>query len=225
MLENEEYMRDQLRSTLDAHQGSGRDVLGYQAPLPSRGDPRLDRADQREDDRKLWHARSEALLRMSPVIGSVWALQDENMSAVETTITVGLDVLTAGAAVLKVAGVGLRGGVMVGEAGAYAELNARRVVGDMLTPHHMPQAALGFTSYGEGGALVMKHGEHMLTRTFGGRGAATALADRGLDFRTALARDIRDVRKIVGPKYDPGLRVLVSYYRTNHPNLLSRPPR
>ena len=114
----------------------------------------------------------------------------------------------------------LRQPVMPGEAGRFGDLAARRVIGDNLTPHHMPQAALRFTSRADGGALVMRNSEHSLTRTYKGRGAATARADAGLSFRDALARDIRDVRRIVGPTYDQGLRSLLSYYYENFPNLM-----
>nr|WP_237244772.1 RHS repeat-associated core domain-containing protein [Sorangium cellulosum] len=100
----------------------------------------------------------------------------------------------------------VRAGVVAGEAGQFAALDARAVVGDALTPHHMPQAALGFTSRAEGGALVMTNAEHALTRTYFAKGVATARAEAGLSFRRVLARDIRDVRQIVGPKYDQGLR-------------------
>jgi RHS repeat-associated protein len=111
-------------------------------------------------------------------------------------------------------------GVVAGEAGQFAALRGREVVGDALTPHHMPQAALGFTSRAEGGALVMTNAEHALTRTYFGKGAAAARADADLSFRQVLARDIRDVRQIVGPKYDQGLRDLLQYYRTNFPELM-----
>jgi hypothetical protein len=41
-------------------------------------------------------------------------------------------------------------------------------------------------------------------------------------FRDVLARDIRDIRRIVGAKYDEGLRTLLRYYRTHHPSLMKR---
>ena len=115
-----------------------------------------------------------------------------------------------------------KGAVKAGEAGRFAELAGRRVVGDMLTPHHMPQAALELTATADGGALVMTHAEHALTRTYAGRGIATARAEAGMPFRNVLARDIRDVRKIVGTKYDAGLRDLLRYYRKNFPELMKR---
>jgi hypothetical protein len=86
----------------------------------------------------------------------------------------------------------------------------------------MPQAALGFTGYGEGGALAMPHVEHLLTCTYGAWGAVTAAQDAGLPFRTVLARDIRDVRRIVGSRYNQGLLDLIQYYRTNFPQLLAK---
>jgi len=118
--------------------------------------------------------------------------------------------------------VAARCGVTAGEAGPFAALRANAVIGDTLTPHHMPQAALGFTSRAEGGALVMPHAEHALTRTYSWKGVATARAEAGLSFRQVLARDIRDVRKIAGSAYDPGLRELLQYYRTNFPGLIAR---
>jgi len=47
------------------------------------------------------------------------------------------------------------------------------------------------------------HAEHAMTRTFAARGIATAKAEAGMAFRTVLARDIQDVRGIVGSKYNP----------------------
>jgi len=113
-------------------------------------------------------------------------------------------------------------GVTAGQAGSYSSLNARRVVSDGLTPHHMPQAALGRTGYGEGGALVLPHAEHVLTRTYGVGGARLAAQEAGVPFRTVLARDIRDVRRIAGSRYNQGLLELIEYYRTQFPKLLTK---
>jgi hypothetical protein len=114
--------------------------------------------------------------------------------------------------------------LIAGEAGRFASLDARAVVGDALTPHHMPQAALKFTSRAEGGALVMAAEEHAATRTYGALGRATARSEAGVAFRDVLARDIRDVRRIVGSKYDEGLRDLLRYYREHFPELIARKP-
>ncbi|HWO39031.1 MAG TPA: hypothetical protein VNO32_60425 [Candidatus Acidoferrum sp.] len=93
---------------------------------------------------------------------------------------------------------GGEGGVAASDAGRFATLQGLSKVGDELAIHHMPQAAVGFTSRAEGGALVMTQAEQVLTRTFGGRGVATASAEAGMSFRNVLARDIRDVRGIFG---------------------------
>lgn len=85
----------------------------------------------------------------------------------------------------------------------------------------MPQAAQEFTSYAEGGALVMPQSEHFLTRTFGGS-AVTLRNEADMSSRDVFARDIRDVRRMVGPKYDQGLRDLIHYYKQNFPKLIER---
>ena len=105
---------------------------------------------------------------------------------------------------------------------SYSSLKAAGKVGDQLTPHHMPQAALGFTGYGEGGALMMPQAQHILTRTYGGGGAVLASQEAGVAFRTVLARDIRDVRSIAGSSYNQGLLDLIAYYRTNFPSLIAK---
>jgi hypothetical protein len=69
---------------------------------------------------------------------------------------------------------------------------------------------------------MMRFSEHVLTRNYGGAGRVTARVDAGLPFRTVLARDIRNVRQIVGPKYDEGLRALLDYYRQKFPSLMAK---
>jgi hypothetical protein len=113
-------------------------------------------------------------------------------------------------------------GVAKGEAGRFADLAARAVKGDKLTPHHMPQAAAGFTSRADGGAFMLPEAEHMLTRTYGFRGAITAQQEAGMAFRDVLARDIRDVRSIGGTQYNQGLRDLLDYYRRSFPELVKK---
>jgi hypothetical protein len=116
-----------------------------------------------------------------------------------------------------------QGKLVAGAAGRFSDLDARAVTGDQLTPHHMPQAAAKFTTREEGGALVLPHVEHVLTRTYGARGRAIARAEADLPFRQVLARDIRDVRHIAGSKYNKGLRALLVYYRANFPELIQPP--
>jgi RHS repeat-associated protein len=114
------------------------------------------------------------------------------------------------------------GALRAGEAGRFGDLDARTVVGDDLTPHHMPQRALGYTSPEDGGALMMTHAEHAQTRTFLGRGARTAVQDAGKPFRDVLAADIQDVRSIVGSRYNEGLQALIDYYKTDFPHLMAK---
>ena len=116
-----------------------------------------------------------------------------------------------------------QGKLVAGDAGRFPDLDARAVTGDQLTPHHMPQAAAKFTSREEGGALVLPHEEHILTRTYGVRGRAIVLTEAGLPFRQVLARDIWDVRYIAGAKYNKGLGELIAYYRIHFPELMQKP--
>ncbi|MFP1982358.1 RHS repeat-associated core domain-containing protein, partial [Lonsdalea quercina] len=112
--------------------------------------------------------------------------------------------------------------VKAGEGGRFGDLSARGVKGDELTPHHMPQAAAKYTSRADGGALVIPQSEHYLTRTYGFKGAVTAKQEVGLPFRQALYRDISDMRKIAGSKYNEGIRDLLTYYKTNFPDLMAK---
>ena len=104
------------------------------------------------------------------------------------------------------------------DAGAYGDLSPG-VVGDGLEANHMPQDALGFLPREEGGAIVMTAADHALTRTYKAKGRATKAAEAGLPFRTVLARDIWDLRRIGQQQHgDPsyfnkGIQGLLSYYR------------
>ncbi len=86
----------------------------------------------------------------------------------------------------------------------------------------MPQAALKFTAHNDGGALVLPEEVHKLTRTYGGRGAATARLDAGRPFREMLALDIQNIRGLTGAQYNEGLLNLISYYRVNFPGLMAK---
>ncbi|WP_331724184.1 polymorphic toxin-type HINT domain-containing protein (plasmid) [Streptomyces longwoodensis] len=105
------------------------------------------------------------------------------------------------------------------DAGRFGDLNPGQV-GDGLEAHHMPQDGLGFLPRNEGGAIVMKQADHALTRTYKAKGRATKAAESGLPFRTVLARDIWDLRRIGQQQYgdpsyyNPGIQGLLSYYRT-----------
>jgi hypothetical protein len=109
--------------------------------------------------------------------------------------------------------------VQENDAGRFGDLSPG-TPGDDLTPHHMPQAAAGYTSRDDGGAIVMKSDDHALTRTYGAKGAATKVSEAGLPFETVLQRDIDDLRQIGQNKYgdpahfDPGIEKLLKYYRS-----------
>lgn len=109
--------------------------------------------------------------------------------------------------------------VVENQAGRFGDMDPG-VPGDRLTPHHMPQDALGHLPRNDGGAIVMKHADHALTRTYGARGRATKVAEAGLPLRTVLARDIWDMRRIGQQQYgDPGyynkgIQDLLAYYRS-----------
>ena len=110
-----------------------------------------------------------------------------------------------------------------GRAGSFAELKALDVVGDELTPHHMPQAALDFTSREAGGAIMLPFDEHFLTRTYAYNGKVLAQQEAEVPFRTVLAWDIRDLRGTAGSKYDQGIQDLLQYYRKTFPQLMCKP--
>jgi hypothetical protein len=146
----------------------------------------------------------------------------DTRGAVADGTTLGLSVATTiiGGVLGMETSPGAAKGLVPGEAGSYEALTARAGLGDALEAHHMPQAALEFTSRGDGGALVLTRAEHMQTRTWGAKGGRSARADAGRSFRDVLASDIRDVRRIVGTKYDQGLRELLQYYRDEFPHLM-----
>jgi hypothetical protein len=127
----------------------------------------------------------------------------------------------AGNGAMILAGI-IPGGRMAGRVIPKAGMGGRfgsfkGVKGDDLTPHHIPQAAAGFTTNKDGGAIVMTTAEHARTRTFGALRIATKKADASLSFRQVLEADIRDVRSIVGSKYNKGLLDVIKYYKKNCP--------
>lgn len=71
-------------------------------------------------------------------------------------------------------------------------------------------------------ALVVPHAEHLATRTWGPKGIQTLQQDVGLTFREVLYKDMRDVRKIVGPRYNEVIRDLLNYNRRNFPYLMQK---
>jgi len=112
-------------------------------------------------------------------------------------------------------------GVVAGQGGRFGSFVNK--VGDDLTGHHIPQAALNFTSKADGGAIVMTTAEHAETRTFFSQGRITAIEDAGKSFRDVLAKDVQDVRSIVGNAYNQGLQDVLKYYRENFSSLMKKP--
>ncbi|MCL2582823.1 MAG: hypothetical protein FWE35_10240, partial [Streptosporangiales bacterium] len=107
--------------------------------------------------------------------------------------------------------------VYVNDGGRFGDFNPGEK-GDGLTPHHMPQDALHFLPRDEGGAIVMSHEDHKLTRTYGARGGVTAKSDKGLPFRDVLQKDLRDVRGIGESQhgdrkyFEPGIKKVLKHY-------------
>ena len=118
---------------------------------------------------------------------------------------------------------GLAPAVKTNDGGRFGGLSDGAVSGDGLTPHHMPQDKLHFLPRREGGAVVMTQADHELTRSFGSKGKQTAKEDAKAAFREVLAKDIRDVRKRFGSKYDKGIREMLDYYRQEHPAVMKKP--
>ncbi|MEG2740630.1 RHS repeat domain-containing protein, partial [Clostridium sp.] len=83
--------------------------------------------------------------------------------------------------------------------------------------HHIPQNAymkkIG-VSRNKGPAVLMKKSEHLSTRTYGGRGKKAMIEDKNLNARQRLAKDIKDVRRIVGRKYNKALLKSIKYSKT-----------
>ncbi len=178
---------------------------------------------------KIWGGAAFDLVATTTVFTGGVGVATKIVPAVGKTAARDLNVLFSGSRLSKrggfLTGPSTPKGVRAGQAGRFADLDAIARIGDNLTPHHMPQAALRFTSRADGGALVLPHSEHVLTRTYAGRGIATAKADAGLSFRQVLAKDFRDVRGIAGSKYNRGLHDLLKHYRTHHPRLMAKPKK
>ncbi|WP_335516665.1 hypothetical protein [Bacillus sp. JJ864] len=63
----------------------------------------------------------------------------------------------------------------------------------------------------------MTKADHKLTRTFGGKGKATMRIDKGLNARQRLARDVWDIKRKFGKKYNYGLKQAVRYGQKLYP--------
>ena len=128
--------------------------------------------------------------------------------------------IIGGGAVRAVEKVAAEGALVAGQGGRFGSLAGS--VGDDLTAHHIPQAALKFTSRADGGAIVLTTADHEATRTFGSKGAATKVEDAATSFRDVLAKDVKDVRSIVGSAFNEGLENVIKYYKEKFPDLIEK---
>lgn len=107
------------------------------------------------------------------------------------------------------------------EGGAYGPMRYR-ATGQGVNCNHMPQAARGFTSKAEGGAIKMIVDDHKLTRTYKWKGKILKYLERKLPFRQTLAADIKDVRRNSQQQYgttrgyNKAMQQMLDYYR-DHP--------
>lgn len=68
-------------------------------------------------------------------------------------------------------------------------------------------------TYNRNGQRVEKS-EHASTRTYSGRGRKAMIEDKDLNSRQRLAKYIKDVRRIVGRKYNKVLLKSIKYAKT-----------
>jgi len=106
---------------------------------------------------------------------------------------------------------GLTRGI-VNRGGAFSRLDSAKRPGEVA--HHMPQNAYNREigrSRSRGPAMGMTTKDHSLTRTFRGRGKATMRLDAGLSARQRMAKDIWDIKKLFGRKYNKGIKGMLEY--------------
>jgi RHS repeat-associated protein len=116
------------------------------------------------------------------------------------------------------------GGIgIVNRGGRFSQLDSLKAAGEV--GHHMPQNAslpsMGL-SRSQGPALGMTQADHALTRTFRGRGARAMRQDAGLTARQRLAKDVWDIKRRFGTKYNKGLLEMLDYANTLRP--FEKPP-
>ncbi|MEZ5622660.1 MAG: DUF4150 domain-containing protein [Burkholderiaceae bacterium] len=101
--------------------------------------------------------------------------------------------------------------------GAYSTVRASREGGEV---HHSPANSVSPLSRNRGPAIWMTKRDHRRTASCGSSRAARryrakqkSLIKQG-KFREAMARDIRDIRKKFGKKYDKCIRLMLAYFRS-----------
>ncbi len=143
----------------------------------------------------------------------------ENIGGVVTQMAASAVALKATTKVAEVkatgkAGVAPESGI-VNSGGRFGDLDAARQAGEV--GHHAPQNAYNRTigrSRADGPALGMTTEDHVLTRTWRGRGVRSMREDAGLTARQRLAKDVRDVRSHFGRKYNNGAQEMIDYAKT-----------
>ncbi|MFC4812428.1 RHS repeat domain-containing protein, partial [Paenibacillus sp. GCM10023250] len=96
--------------------------------------------------------------------------------------------------------------------GSFKAVNATK--GSDEVGHHIAQNAYNKTqgiSRDDGPAVLMSIADHAETRTYKGKGKAAMRVDAGLNGRQRMAKDVWDVKKNFGTKYNQGLRQAVRY--------------
>ncbi len=100
--------------------------------------------------------------------------------------------------------------------GAYGKL--QRVAG--WARHHIPADSISPLSRARGPAIQMEVADHALTSSYGSSAAAQAyrqeiqaLIQQGR-WREAMAREIRDVRRVAGRKYNEAVQQMLEYMRS-----------
>lgn len=100
--------------------------------------------------------------------------------------------------------------------GAYAKVRAARRGGEV---HHSPANSISPLSTDKGPSIWMTRRDHRRTASCGsGRGARRYRAQQKAlikdgKFRDAVAKDIRDIRKKFGKKYDACIKQMLAYLR------------
>ena len=101
--------------------------------------------------------------------------------------------------------------------GSYSKVRAARDGGEV---HHTPANSVSPLSHGKGPSIWMSIKDHKKTASWGRSRAAKryraqqkSLIRQG-KFRKAIAKDIKDIRKKFGKKYDGCIKLMLAYFKT-----------
>ena len=101
--------------------------------------------------------------------------------------------------------------------GSYAKVRAARSGGEV---HHTPANSISPLSTGKGPAVWMSVRDHRRTASWGRSKAAKCYRAQQMSlikqgkFREAIAKDIKDIRKKFGNKYDGCIKLMLAYFKT-----------